>query len=147
MPTIITHPTQGTHPNPDTAAQQHVDRLAKATAKQTEAALAFLSVIDTDAFEIAVTLSADQDPDDGIEDDPVPYAAAAAAWVASSSETGLKRQHHHRDGATSGAQEIYDPTTQPSSPDSWLTKAPEALQCIRAQRRDSIAACPFGPSE
>jgi hypothetical protein len=56
MPTIITHPAGEAHPDRDAAARKRADRLAKATPEQMEIALAYLSVIDCEAFEIAFTV-------------------------------------------------------------------------------------------
>jgi hypothetical protein len=59
MSTIITHPAQEAHPDRDGAARKRADRLAKATADHMEAALAYLSMIDPEAFEIAFTAVAE----------------------------------------------------------------------------------------
>ena len=57
MSTIIAQPGPPAHPDehPDAAARRRRDRLARATAGDMEAALAFLSMIDPEAFEIALT--------------------------------------------------------------------------------------------
>jgi hypothetical protein len=55
METIIAQPGRDAHPDPDSAARQRADRLARATSDQMEAALAYLSMIDPEAFEIALT--------------------------------------------------------------------------------------------
>ncbi|MGH3245859.1 MAG: hypothetical protein ACRDOI_06555, partial [Trebonia sp.] len=55
MQTMITQPAPAAHENPDTAAGRRAARLAKATAGEMRAALAFLGMIDADAFEIAFT--------------------------------------------------------------------------------------------
>lgn len=55
MPTIIVPSGNGAHANPDQAARHRADRLAKATPEQIETALAYLSAIDPEAFEIAFT--------------------------------------------------------------------------------------------
>jgi hypothetical protein len=55
MSTIIAHPAQEAHPDRDAAARKRADRLAKATTDQMQAALAYLSMIDPEAFEIAFT--------------------------------------------------------------------------------------------
>lgn len=57
MPTIITHVCSGHGPNPDAAAQQCIDWHTKGTVDQIEAALAFLSTIDIEAFEMSVAPS------------------------------------------------------------------------------------------
>ena len=55
MSTIIAHPAQEAHPDRDAAARKRAARLAMATADQLQAALAYLSMIDPEAFEIAFT--------------------------------------------------------------------------------------------
>jgi hypothetical protein len=60
MQTIIAQPGPDAHPDPDAAARQRADQLARATADQVEAALAYLSMIDPEAFEIAFTAAADE---------------------------------------------------------------------------------------
>jgi hypothetical protein len=55
MSTIIAHPALEAHPDLDAAARKRADRLAKATTDQLQAALAYLSMIDPEAFEIAFT--------------------------------------------------------------------------------------------
>jgi hypothetical protein len=55
MQSIIVPSGNDAHANPDQAARQRTDRLAKATPEQIETALAYLSVIDPEAFEIAFT--------------------------------------------------------------------------------------------
>jgi hypothetical protein len=74
MSTIITQPAREAHPDqhPDAAARRRRDRLARATAGDMEAALAFLSMIDPEAFEIALTAAtppADQIPEDTVNPD------------------------------------------------------------------------------
>jgi hypothetical protein len=104
MQTIIAQPGQHVHPNPDAAARQRRDRLAKATADQMESALAFLSVIDPEAFEIAftaVTPAADQ-PEDA---EAIPLCRQCGTLVAISPDRSLHWQHFRGDGT----QETYDP--------------------------------------
>ena len=108
MQAIIAQPGRHAHPNPDAAARQRRDRLAKATVDQMESALAFLSIIDPEAFEIAftaVTPGADQSEDA----EPVPLCRRCGALVAIFPDHGLDWQHFRGDGTTSGTQEIYDP--------------------------------------
>ena len=62
MSTIIAQPGRQAHPHPDpypdAAARQRRDRLAAATVEDMESALAFLSMIDPEAFEMALTAAA-----------------------------------------------------------------------------------------
>jgi hypothetical protein len=81
MQTIITQPGQHAHPNPDAAARLRKDRLAKATADQMESALAFLSMIDPEAFEIAFTaVTPGADPSEDAE--AIPLCRRCGALVA-----------------------------------------------------------------
>ena len=108
MQTIIAQPGRHAHPNPDAAAQQRRDQLAKATTDQMESALAFLSMIDPEAFEIAltaVTPAADQHEDA----EAIPLCRRCGALVAIFPDCGLDWQHFRGDGTTSGTQETYDP--------------------------------------
>ena len=108
MQTIIAQPGGHAHPNPDAAARQRRDRLAKATSDQMESALAFLSMIDPEAFEIAftaVTPAADQ-PDDA---EAIPLCRQCGSPVAIFPDRGLQWQHFRGDGIKCGGQEIYDP--------------------------------------
>jgi hypothetical protein len=108
MQTIIAQRGRHAHPNPDAAARQRRDRLAKATTDQMESALALLSMIDPEAFEIAftaVTPAADQPG----EDEALPLCRRCGAPVAIFPDRGLQWQHFRGDGATSGIQETYDP--------------------------------------
>jgi len=109
MQTIITQPSQDAHPDPDAAARQRADQLARATAEQMEAALAYLSMIDPEAFEIAFT-AATTDADEIHEDqEAIPVCRRCGGQVGIFLSRGLQWQHFRGDGITSGAQEIYDP--------------------------------------
>ena len=46
---VIAHPAQEAHPGRDADARKRADRLAKATTDQMQAALAYLSMIDSGA--------------------------------------------------------------------------------------------------
>jgi len=79
MSTIIAQPGRHAHPepHPDAAARLRRDRLARASAADMESALAFLSMIDPEAFEIAFTAAtphARKIPDD-------PGHPAEATWL------------------------------------------------------------------
>ena len=125
MKLIITQPANAAHANPDVAARQRADRLAKATVDQMQAALGFLSVIDPEAFEIAFSAVSLAAPDDHPEDDePVPVCRACGAQVGIFPEHGgLDWRHYQGDGVTSGAQQIYNPGHVPEVtwclPDEW----------------------------
>jgi hypothetical protein len=111
MSTIIAQPGRPAHPepHPDAAARLRRDRLARANVEDMESALAFLSMIDSEAFGIAftaVTPRADQVSED---EEPIPVCRECAAPVGIFLAHGLRWQHFRGDAATSGTQEIYDP--------------------------------------
>ena len=109
MPTIITPSGNHAHATPDQAARQRADRLAKATPEQVENALAYLSAIDPEAFEIAftaVTTTADELLED---EEPIPVCRQCGTIIGIFPDHGLEWRHFRGDGTTSGAQEIYDP--------------------------------------
>ena len=90
MSPIITQPGSPAHVHPDEAARKRRDRLARATAGQAEAALAYLSVIDPLMFEIAMDaadLTAGEAPGRKRRwtRSRSRCAAGAAAWSGSSS--------------------------------------------------------------
>jgi hypothetical protein len=116
MTTIITQPGRSAHPepHPDAAARRLRDRLARASVEDMESALAFLSMIDPEAFEIALTAAApragETSEDDAPEDEePLPVCRQCGAPVGIFLAHGLRWQHFRGDGATSGTQDIYDP--------------------------------------
>ena len=117
MSPIITQPGRQAHlgAQPDAAARQRRDRLARANVEDMESALAFLSMIDPEAFEIAFTAVAPRGgqapagaatPED---EEPIPVCRACGAFVGIFLAHGLQWQHFRGDDVTSGAQEIYDP--------------------------------------
>ena len=109
MQTIIAQPGQDAHPDPDQAARHRADRLARATTDEMETALAYLSMIDPEAFEIAftaVTPAADEIHED---EDAIPVCRRCGGLAGIFLSRGLQWQHFRGDGITSGTQEIYDP--------------------------------------
>jgi hypothetical protein len=108
MSTIITHPAQEAHRDRDAAARQRADRLAKATTEQMEAALAFLSMIDPEAFEIAFTAVA-RASDESEDEAPVPLCATCGAPVGIFPEVILNWRHFRGAATASGTHETYDP--------------------------------------
>lgn len=118
MQPIIVQPAQGAHPNPDVSARHRADRLARATTGQMEAALAYLSVIDPEAFEIAftaVTPDASEMPED---DEAIPVCRRCGGLAGIFLNRGLHWQHFRGDSVTSGAQETYDPGHAPEV--TWI---------------------------
>ena len=113
MSPIITQPGAPAHVHPDEAARQRRDRLARATAGQAEAALAYLSAIDPLMFEIAMDaadLATSEAPrDEAAGDEAVPVCRRCNRQVGIFLAHGLDWQHFNGDWTTAGAQEIYDP--------------------------------------
>jgi len=109
MHTIIAQPGQDAHPDPDAAARQRADRLAKASSEQMEAALAYLSMIDPEAFEIALTAATTAAGDIHEDDEAIPVCRRCGGLAGIFLSRGLQWQHFRGDGITSGAQQIYDP--------------------------------------
>jgi hypothetical protein len=108
MHTIIAHPAQEAHPDRDAAARKRADRLAKATSDQMQAALGYLSVIDSEAFEIAFTAVAPA-ADDPEDEEPIPLCATCGAPVGIFPEVILSWRHFRGSTTASGIHETYDP--------------------------------------
>ena len=111
MSTIITQPAREAHPDLDAAARKRADRLAKATTDQLQAALAYLSMIDPEAFEIAFTAIAPAD--DPEDDEPVPLCGTCGAPVGIFPELTLNWRHYRGDAVAWGAHQTYDPGHTP----------------------------------
>jgi hypothetical protein len=113
MSTIITHPAREAHPDLDAAARKRADRLAKATTDQLQAALAYLSMIDPEAFEIAFTAVAPAVSDEPEDDDPIPLCATCGAQVGIFPELILNWRHFRGDAVAWGTHQTYDPGHAP----------------------------------
>src|ERR1700689_5434116 len=101
-------PAQEAHPGRAAAARKRADPLAKATTDQMQAALAYLSMIDSEAFEIAFTAVA-QAPDDPEDEEPIALCATCGAPVGIFPEV-IRNWRHFRGATTaSGFHETYDP--------------------------------------
>jgi hypothetical protein len=111
MHTIITQPAQEAHPRRDAAARKRADRLAKAATDQLQAALAYLSMIDAEAFEIALTAVAPAD--DPEDDEPIPLCRTCGAPVGIFPELTLKWRHYRGAATASGPHHTYDPGHAP----------------------------------
>jgi hypothetical protein len=100
----------------DASARERADRLARATTDQMEAALALLSMLDPEAFEIAFT--AVPIASDDSDDEPVPVCRECGGLAGIFPDQGLRWQHFRGDGTTSGAQQIYEPGHDPAV--TWI---------------------------
>jgi hypothetical protein len=98
----------------DASACRRADRLARATTDQMEAALALLSMLDPEAFEIAFTAV----PIASDDDEPIPVCRECGGLGGIFPDQGLRWQHFRGDGTTSGAQQIYEPGHEPSV--TWI---------------------------
>ena len=114
MSPIISQPGTPAHVHPDDAARHRQDRLARATAEQAEAALAYLSAIDPLMFEIAMDAAdlvvgvAPGDEAAG-EDEAVPVCRRCGGQAAIFPDHGPQWRHFRGDWTTAGTQEVYDP--------------------------------------
>jgi hypothetical protein len=114
MSPIISQPGMPAHVHPDDAARNRRDRLARATAEQAEAALAYLSAIDPLLFEMAMDTAdlvagvAPRDEAAG-DDEAFPVCRRCGGQVAIFPDHGQQWRHFRGDLTTSGTQEIYDP--------------------------------------
>ena len=113
MSTIITHPAREAHPDLDAAARHRADRLAKATTDQIQVALAYLSMIDPEAFEIAFTAAARTTDDEPEDEEPVPLCRACGAPAGIFPELTLSWRHFRGDTTAFGNHHIYDPGHDP----------------------------------
>jgi hypothetical protein len=123
MSSMITQTGQNAYAFPDGAraaldasARKRADRLARATADQMEAALALLSMLDPEAFEIAFT-AVPIASDDG-DDEPIPMCRECGDLVGIFPDYGLHWQHFRGDGTTFSAQQIYEPGHDPAV--TWI---------------------------
>ncbi len=108
----MSHPAHEAHPDRDAAARKRADRLAKATTDQMQAALAYLSMIDSEAFEIAFTAVAPA-PDDPEDEEPIPVCATCGAPVGMFPEVILSWRHFRGATTASGPHHTYDPGHTP----------------------------------
>jgi hypothetical protein len=109
LSTTMTHPVHEAHPDRDAAARKRADRLAKATTDQMQAALAFLSMIDSEAFEIAFTAVTSEATDGPEDEEPIPLCATCGAPVGIFPEVTLHWRHFRGAAAASGIHRTYDP--------------------------------------
>src|SRR6202034_1864238 len=106
MHTIIPHPAREAHPDLDAAARKRADRLAKASTDQIEAALAYLSMIDPEAFEIAFTAVAPAS-NESEDDEPIPLCGTCGVTVGIFPELTLNWRHYRGAATASGAHHTY----------------------------------------
>jgi hypothetical protein len=100
----------------DASARQRADRLARATAGQLEAALALLSMLDPEAFEIAFT-AVPLARGDG-DDEPVAVCRQCGGLAGIFPDRGPDWLHFRSDGSTSAAPQVYEPGHAPKV--TWI---------------------------
>jgi hypothetical protein len=113
MSTIITQYGPDAHLHPDEAARRRADRLAMASYDQIETALAYLSMIDPEAFEIALTAVPPRAVDESEDDEAIPLCRKCGAPVGIFPELDLGWHHFRGDAAASGAHQTFDPGHAP----------------------------------
>jgi hypothetical protein len=124
MSSMMTQSGPNAHPHVDgalagldAAARRRADRLARATAGQIEAALALLSMLDPEAFEIAFTAVPPALSDDG-DDEPVAVCRQCGGLAGIFPDRGPRWLHFRGDGITSAAPEVYEPGHAPEV--TWI---------------------------
>ena len=113
MSTIIPLRAREAHPDLDAEARRRTDRLNRATAQEMHTALAFLSMIDPGAFEIAfqaVPPSRDALPDDG---EPEPLCRRCGGPAAFFPDQGMTWHHYRAAADASGEPQIIDKGHEP----------------------------------
>jgi hypothetical protein len=113
MSPIITQPAPAAHLHPDTAARHRADRLARASNDQIEAALAYLSMIDPEAFELAFTAVTQVAAGESEDEEPIPLCHTCGAPVGIFPELVLNWRHFRGDAESSGTHQSYDPGHPP----------------------------------
>jgi hypothetical protein len=74
-----------------------------------EAPLAYLSMIDPEAFTVAFTAVTPASDDHFADDEPIPLCGVCHSPIAIFPDQGLNWRHFHGDAMTTGSQEIHDP--------------------------------------
>jgi hypothetical protein len=113
MSTIMPFPVREAHPDLDAEARNRTDRLNRATTQEMQTALAFLSMIDPGAFEIAfqaVPASQDALPDAG---DPEPLCRRCGSPAAFFPDQGMTWHHYRGPADATGEPQIIDKDHEP----------------------------------
>ena len=100
----------------DSSARERADRLARATVGQMEAALALLSMLDPEAFEIAFTavpLARDNE-----DEEPIAMCRQCGGLVGVIPDRGQHWRHFRGDSITSGTPQAYEPGHAPEV--TWI---------------------------
>jgi len=117
MSSMMTQSGPNAHADLDAAARKRADRLASATVGQMQAALALLSMLDPEAFEIAFTAVPPAPSDDG-DEEPIAVCRQCGGLVGIFPDRGLRWLHFRGDGITSAAPQVYEPGHVPEV--TWI---------------------------
>jgi hypothetical protein len=107
MASIMTQSGPNAHAGLDASARGRADRLARADAGQMQVALALLSMLDPEAFEIAFT-AVPVAPDGDSDEEPIPVCRQCGGLVGIFPDRGLRWQHFRGNSITSSTQQIYE---------------------------------------
>jgi hypothetical protein len=118
MRSIIAEDAPSALPIPALSPNPRVDRIAAATFEQLSAALIFLSVFDTDAFDHAMDVAESDDENPGATGEAEPVCVICDGKIGIFPERGLVWRHYTGDGTTVGQQQIYHPGHAPVV--TWL---------------------------
>jgi hypothetical protein len=113
MRSIISNAGQSPLPIPAEGPHPRVDRIAAATFEQLSAALIFLSVFDTGAFDHAMDVAQSDDENPGATGEAEPACEICGGQIGIFLDRGLAWQHYTGDGTTVGEQQIYNPGHTP----------------------------------
>jgi hypothetical protein len=80
-----------------------------------QTALAFLSMLDPDAFDIAFTAVPDSAAETGEDDQAEPLCTTCGTSVAIFPDLGPQWRHYRGDRAATGHHEVYDPGHAPEA--------------------------------
>ena len=116
MRSMMTQSGPNPHADLDASARKRADRLARATVGQMQAALAFLSMLDPEAFEIACTAVPIAPAD--CDDEPIPVCHECGGLVGIFPDRGLRWLHFRGDGITCAAPQVYEPGHVPEV--TWI---------------------------
>jgi hypothetical protein len=117
MSSMMTQSGPNAHADLDASARRRADRLARATAGEMEAALALLSMLDPEAFEIAFTAVPLTRSDDS-DDEPIAVCRQCGGLAGVFPDRGMRWLHFRGDGITSTAPQVYEPGHAPKV--TWI---------------------------
>ena len=115
MRSIIAEDAQSALPIPVLGPHPRLDRVSAATSAQLRTALIFLSAVNPDAFDYAMSAAEPEEDDNpGGTGEAEPVCGVCGGSIGIFLERGLDWHHYVGDGLTVGEQEIYDPGHDPA---------------------------------